>query len=342
MTPATWPRSDALEGRLLWLEPRTGKMADAQVRDLARMLRPGDLLVVNDAATLPASYCASWPGHDPVEVRLAGPACAGRWRLVLFGAGDWRQGTGERPAPPRPAIGDVLTLGEGLTATIEQVSPVSPRLVEVEFNVEGAQLWSLLYSHGKPVQYRYADDELAAWHVQTPFGGRPWAVEMPSAGRPLQWALLLALKRAGVRLATVTHAAGLSATGDPALDRALPLPERFEVPAATVEAIAATRGAGGRIVAVGTSVVRALESANVLGGGRLVAVCGETDLRIGPGFVPRVADGILTGMHESGESHYDLLEAFAPAALLNRATAHAESAGYVGHEFGDSTLILAA
>jgi S-adenosylmethionine:tRNA ribosyltransferase-isomerase len=145
-----------------------------------------------------------------------------------------------------------------------------------------------------------------------------------------------------VRVASLTHAAGLSSTGDAALDARLPLPERFEIPAETVEAIRATKAEGGRVIAVGTTVVRALEGCAALHGGEVVAGTGTTDLVIGADFRPRVVDGLLTGMHDPEASHYRLLEAFAPLAVLDRAHAHAVELGYLAHEFGDSSLILAA
>src|SRR5205823_9552386 len=140
----------------------------------------------------------------------------------------------------------------------------------------------------------------------------------------LRWQLLLDLRQRGVRIAAITHAAGLSSTGDPALDAALPLPERFEVPQATVDAVSKARTDGGRVVAVGTSAVRALEGAAAQHRGELRAGAGETDLLLGPGYRPRVADGLLTGVHETTASHYALLQAFAPRSLLARATEHAD------------------
>ncbi len=165
-------------------------------------------------------------------------------------------------------------------------------------------------------------------------------MEAPSAGFPLTWGLLLALRERGVRLATLTHAAGLSSTGDAALDAVLPRPERFDIPAATVALIQATRAQGGRVVAVGTTVVRALEGRALQCGGMLRPGEGVTDLLMGPGFVPRVVDGLLTGMHEPTTSHYTLLQAFAPLPLLNEAASLAEGLGYLGHEFGDACLLL--
>jgi S-adenosylmethionine:tRNA ribosyltransferase-isomerase len=224
------------------------------------------------------------------------------------------------------------------------VSALSPRLWRVRFEQEGARFWSALYRSGRPVQYSYLSRALELWDVQTLYGAQPWAVEAPSAGYPLDAELLLALRQRGVVLAGITHAAGLSATGDSALDAALPLEERTLVPESTVVAIAQARAAGRRIVAVGTSVVRALEGRALAGGPGERLSAGEscTSLLLGPGYRRRVVDGLLTGMHDPSESHYALLQAFAPRSLLERAQTRAEAWGYLGHEFGDACLIAGA
>src|SRR5207244_7687405 len=121
------------------------------------------------------------------------------------------------------------------------------------------------YAAGRPVQYAYRREPLDLWTVQTAYAARPWAAEMPSAGRALTWDVLLALRRAGVAIARLTHAAGLSSTGDDVLDRALPWPERYELPRATIEGIATTRVRGGRVIAVGTAGGRARESGGLAG-----------------------------------------------------------------------------
>jgi len=162
---------------------------------------------------------------------------------------------------------------------------------------------------------------------------------MPSAGRPLGAATLRELRRRGVRLATLTHAAGLSATGDPVLDAALPLPEPYEIPSRTASLVRGTRRRGGRVVAVGTTVVRALEGA-ALEDGLPRPGAGETDLVISPRFRPRVVDGLLSGVHEPRESHHRLLGAFAPRELLEAGLERAVAEGYHNHEFGDSMLLL--
>jgi S-adenosylmethionine:tRNA ribosyltransferase-isomerase len=325
--------------------------------ELPTFLAPGDLLVVNDAATLPGSLrgeaLAGSPldgaakgtllaRDEPIEARLIaagrGDTEDGGFRAVLFGAGDWRARTEDRPPPPPLAAGARLRFG-ALGAEITAVSPLSPRLVALRFQARGAELWRALYREGRPVQYSYLAHELPLWAVQTVYAARPWAFEMPSAGRPLSWEILLALRRRGVRWAALTHAAGLSATGDAALDRALPLGERFEIPPATVRAIGEVRAAGRRIVAVGTTVVRALEGAVALWG-ELRPGPGETDLRLAPGDRLRLVDGLLTGVHVPGESHFELLGAFAPPALIEAAATQAAALGYRSHELGDSMLIL--
>lgn len=336
------PRRDDV--RLLVVDTGGGRVAETRTTHLGELLRPGDLLVVNDAATLPASL----PGEDaagrPLEVRLLAVATEARgpghfWGALL-GAGDWRTRTEDRPPPPPVAVGDRLRFGR-LEAEVAAVAALSPRLVSLRFVAGADELWGALYREGRPVQYSYLAHDLPLWAVQTVYASRPWAFEMPSAGRPLSWETLLALRRRGVRWAAVTHAAGLSATGDPRIDAALPLPERFDIPPATVDAIAATRAAGGRVIAVGTTVVRALEGA-VACWGRLRAGTGVTDLRLGPAHRLRVVDGILSGTHAATESHYALLGAFAPAALLAQAAAYAEAHDFTTHELGDAMLILPA
>jgi S-adenosylmethionine:tRNA ribosyltransferase-isomerase len=270
---------------------------------------------------------------------LLGEEPDGSWRAVAFGAGDYRTPTEHRPAPPRLAAGARIELS-ALTAVVEQALPPSPRLLRVRFDAQGAELWSRLYRAGRPVQYSYVSAPLELWDVQTAYAALPWAAEAPSAGHPFDTALLLALRRRGVALATVTHAAGLSSTGDPILDAALPLEERLAVPTRTADAVKHARAAGKRVIAVGTSVVRALEGRVAEHGGRLHPGASSTRLRIGPGYRLRIVDGLWTGMHEPTESHHALLRAFAPRALLDRALAEAETAGYLGHEFGDACLLL--
>ncbi|WP_199729097.1 S-adenosylmethionine:tRNA ribosyltransferase-isomerase [Corallococcus sp. CA053C] len=341
MNAARWPREHPDAARLLHVEPRAGRFTDSVASDLPMLLREGDLLVLNDAATLPGSLTGRTGAGAAIELRLLAHEPDDTWTAVLFGAGDWRRRTEDRPPPPELPVGARLEVG-GLTARVVEVLPPSPRLLRVAFDLSGAALWHALYQAGRPVQYAYTAGPLALWHVQTLYAARPWAAEMPSAGLPLTASVFQRLKARGVRWASLTHAAGLSSTGDAALDAALPRPERSDIPEGTVALVEETRARGGRVVAVGTTVVRALEGRATQHGGRLVPGEAVTDLLLGPGYVPRVVHGLLTGVHEPGSSHHALLQAFAPLPLLQRAAAHAEALGYLGHEFGDACLLLDA
>jgi S-adenosylmethionine:tRNA ribosyltransferase-isomerase len=340
MKPAAWPRDEPLDERLLVVDAAKKSLYDAHVRDLATVLSPGDLVVVNDAATLPASFAAKTPDGADVEIRLLANVDDTTWRAVLFGSGDWHFRTEDRPRPPVLRTGESLDFGAPLRATVTHVFATSPRLLTIRFDAQGAALWSALYALGRPVQYSHLAGPLELWHVQTPYASRPWSVEEPSAGRPLAWRVLDALRARGVEIATLTHAAGLSSTGDPAIDRMLPVPERYEIPQATVDAVARTRARGGRVVAVGTTVARALEGCAARHRGALVAETATTDLRIDARLKRRVVDALYTGLHEPGASHFDLLGALVDVETATRAYEHAATNGYVNHEFGDSCLIV--
>ncbi len=336
---ATWPRPHPELDRLLVIDPATHHFDHKVVGDLPWLLRAGDVVVLNDSATLPASLSGtlSVDGRDaPIELRLVARDDVSTFRAVLFGAGDWRARTEDRPLPPPTTRPTRARFGD-LDAEIMSTDS-HPRLVRVRF-AETPDLISRLFRAGKSVQYSHLRAPLDAWHVQTAFASRPWSFEMPSASRPLTWSLLNVLREKKIVLARLTHAAGLSSTGDDQLDALLPLDERYDIPAETVTAIESAHARGGRVLAVGTTVVRALEG-SVAQRGALVAGVGITSLRIGPDFKPRVTDGVFTGMHEAGTSHARLMSAYAPNELLDRAWNDAASRGYLGHEFGDSTLIL--
>jgi len=318
----------------------------ARVGDLPALLRAGDVVVVNDAATLPSSIAATTSDGEPVEVRLlAEDGDTLCFTAALLGRGDHRTRTEDRPPPPRLDEGARLVAirEPELVASVVAVSSFSPRAVTVRLALAGrpdaprADVWRALYRAGRPVQYAYVEQPLALWDVQNAWASRPWAFEVPSAGLSLRAGTVLALRRARIAVASVTHAAGISSTGDPAIDARLPLPERWHVPHETVRAVLDAKRSGGRVVAIGTSVVRALETA--ARGGALEAGEGVTDLRLGPGSRLRVVDAILTGVHEEETSHFTLLRAFASRERLGAALEAAERAGLLGHEFGDAWLV---
>jgi S-adenosylmethionine:tRNA ribosyltransferase-isomerase len=232
--------------------------------------------------------------------------------------------------------GDRLALGP-LTATIESLQD-HPRLVSLRFDGSSDDVWSGLARHGRPIQYAHVPVPLALWDVWTPIAAPPVAFEPPSAGFVLDWQSIGTMRERGIAFATITLAAGISSTGDAELDRRLPFNEPYRIPAAAAAAVLEARRSGGRIVAIGTTVVRALEHAAVRDG-LVRAGDGVANQRLGPASVLRVVDAILSGTHEADSSHYQLLRAFAADAVLADAGAALDALGYRTHEFGDSVFI---
>ncbi|HEY2539671.1 MAG TPA: S-adenosylmethionine:tRNA ribosyltransferase-isomerase [Stellaceae bacterium] len=336
------PESRAIQrppkARLLALDAE-GQLRHIRRADFVTLLRSWDLVIANDAATLPASlrgfHVAS---GGPIEVRLAGwPSAAfhdpRRFHAIVFGAGDYHQLTEDRPPPAVLRPGDRLALGP-LSARIEALLGHT-RFATLGFDGTPDAIWADLASHGRPIQYAHVQTPLALWDVWTPIAGPPVAFEPPSAGFALDWRSLALMRSRGVRFATLTHAAGISSTGDPELDRLLPFDEPYSIPAATANAVNAVRADGGRVIAIGTTVVRALESAGsgdwIVRGGNGVATG-----RIGAGTRLRIVDAILTGTHEPGTRHHLLLGAFLGEMSLRQIDAELVDNRYRTHEFGDS------
>ena len=332
-------RRSRRDRRLLVVDSGGGirHLADAE---LATLFEPGDLVVANDAATLPASLFGTHVRTGAaIEARLAGwtsPADPTRFIAVVFGAGDHRIRTEARPAPPALVQGDRLALGP-LVATVDRIL-IHPRLIALTFKGTADTVWAGLAQHGRPIQYAHVPEPLALGDVWTSIAAAPVAFEPPSAGFALDWRTLAMWRSRGVGFATLTHAAGISSTGDAALDARLPFDEPYRIPQRTAAAIARTRSRGGRIIAIGTTVVRALEAAAEKDG-KVHAGEGIAAGRIGEDTDLKVVDAILSGVHQSGESHFELLRAFADDATLDRAAAALEAENYRSHEFGDSVLI---
>jgi S-adenosylmethionine:tRNA ribosyltransferase-isomerase len=341
MIVADQPVQRPPQAKLLVVDAR-GRIGHAPRASFVEFLRPEDLVIANDAATLPASLQGVHAGTlARVEVRLAGrpslrPEDVGRFSAVVFGEGDFRTRTEHRPAPPSLAVGDRLALGP-LRATVERVLGHA-RFVSLLFDGTPDEVWAGLARHGRPIQYAHVREPLALWDVWTRIAGPPVAFEPPSAGFALDWHVLASMRERGAEFATITHAAGISSTGDDELDRLLPFDEPYRIPEATALAISRARARGGRVVAVGTSVVRALEHA-ATGDSRVRACEGIATQRLGPASRLRVVDAILSGTHEPGTSHYELLRAFLDDATLRRTSTELDAGGYRTHEFGDSVLI---
>src|SRR5438132_4062271 len=263
MIAATRATQRPADAKLLVVDAR-GRIADARRRNFVDYLRAGDLMIANDAATLPAGLFGRHdPTGAPIEVRLAGrrsllPADV-RFSAIVFGAGDFHTPTERRPLPPPLVPGDRLTLGP-LRATVAGILG-HPRLVELTFAGSPDDVWSGIARHGHPIQYAHMAEPLALWDVWTAVAGPPVAFEPPSAGFVLDWQSLAAMRARGIEFATITHAAGISSTGDEALDARLPFDEPYEISVAAALAINRALAERRRIVAIGTTVVRALEHA---------------------------------------------------------------------------------
>jgi S-adenosylmethionine:tRNA ribosyltransferase-isomerase len=244
--------------------------------------------------------------------------------------------TEDRPQPPALATGDKFVLGP-LHATVERILG-HPRLVRLVFDGSSKEILEGLAHHGRPIQYSHVRSPMALWDVWTPIAGPPVAFESPSAGFALDWRTLSSLKERGVRFATITHASGISSTGDPELDALLPFDEPYFIPPSTALSLRDARKRNGRIIAVGTSVVRALEAAAGLDSS-VRAGDGVATQRIGSASRLRVVDAILSGTHEPDTSHHELLHAFVDDETLAQMDWELNLCDYRTHEFGDSVLV---
>jgi S-adenosylmethionine:tRNA ribosyltransferase-isomerase len=331
----------SLDGRLLVIDER-GSIKHRARADFLALVRKDDVVVANDAATLPASLAGvHMPTGSAVEVRLAGrnsllPRDVTRFTALVFGDGNFRTPTEQRRKPPVLQPGDALRLGP-MPATVLALL-AHPRLIEMRFEIPVVDIWEGLARHGRPIQYAYVPQPLAIWDTWTRFACLPVAFEAPSAGFILDWATIGLLRTHGAAFASLTHAAGISSTGDTELDRLLPLDEPYNIPPSTAALIEACKSRGGRVIAIGTTVVRTLEAA-AGADGTVRPGAGTATQRVGP-FTPlRCVDAVVSGTHEPGTSHYELLRAFQDDEVLHRMESEADALGYRTHEFGDSVWL---
>jgi len=318
------------------LVARDSGLAHAHFRDLPAYLSPGDLVVVNSSATLAAEFDAVTSLHGAVVVHAATRLDDGTWVVELRTA----------PDAARPVLdaapGEVVELRR--SGRLELIEPY-PRSGSSPTG-RGNRLWRAaatghlclsqhLLRHGRPIAYGYLERRYPLSAYQTVFASRPGSAEMPSAGRPFTAELITTLIASGVGVTAVTLHTGVSSqdAGE------APQPERFEVPAVAARLVNATRAAGGRVVAVGTTVTRALESA-VAADGLVHARAGWTDRVVSPQDPARVVDGLITGWHNPEASHLLLVESVAGPGLTQQAYDAAVERGYLWHEFGDSALLL--
>jgi S-adenosylmethionine:tRNA ribosyltransferase-isomerase len=317
-------------------------VAHARFRDLPAYLAPGDLVVVNNSATLAAEFDALLRGRGPVVVHAATRLEDGTWVVELRTAPDASRAILDARA------GDALELPA--SSRLSLLTPY-PR-ADSSPTGSGNRLWRAAVSgprsleqhlvrYGRPIAYGYLDRSYPLAAYQTVFAARPGSAEMPSAARPFSQELVTRLVATGIGVAAVTLHTGVSSqeAGE------APQPEWFEVSSTVARLVNATRACGGRVVAVGTTVTRALESAVVVGGdaaddAQLTASSGWTSRVVSRDDPPRVVTGLVTGWHNPEASHLLLVEAVAGQALTQRAYDEAARGGYLWHEFGDSALLL--
>jgi S-adenosylmethionine:tRNA ribosyltransferase-isomerase len=341
-------------------------LVHARFRDLPDHLRPGDLLVVNESATIPAALDATREDGSALTLHLSTPEprgdAAGWAATPSAPRGNATDGVATPSAKRGDAVGGAAApggarrwvvelrrgaerfrgarAGERLAlpggGAAELVAPyLSPGRLWIAALDLPAPLDDYLAAHGRPIRYGHELRPRPLADHQTMFAAVPGSAEMPSAGRPFTPGVVRDLAARGIGLATILLHTGVSSQerGE------RPYPERFAVGATAAARVNAARGDGGRVIAVGTTVARALESA-AAPDGTVAAAAGWTSLTITPERGVRAIDGLITGWHEPDASHLLLLEAVAGRELVERSYSAAVAAGYRWHEFGDSHLLL--
>jgi S-adenosylmethionine:tRNA ribosyltransferase-isomerase len=297
-------------------------------------LHPGDLLVVNNSATLPASVDGLLDG-TPVEVHLSTELPSGLWLVELRRPSE-RAGQGSVPRF-EDATGRTVALPGGGAVELIARYRGSQRLWLAVVSTAPVEVAEYLAGHGRPIRYGHVARDWPLDAYQTAFAIEPGSAEMPSAARALTPALVARLVAQGVGFTPITLHTGVSSLEG----HEEPYPERVRVPAVTADRVNAARAGGGRIVAIGTTVVRALEAA-ADADGSVRPLDRWTDVVVTPERGVRAVDGLLTGWHEPEASHLRMLEAIAGRTPLAMAYREAVAAGYRWHEFGDAHLILPA
>jgi len=321
------------EVRLLVIDRASGQLEHTRFDHFGEFLRAGDLLVFNSSRTLPASLSGCVEQGPCIEIRLAEHLPDDSWLALLRCQSGDPFSCGLRPKM-------LVDLGQGLTATIRKRDEHIPRLWQLSFSKSGSELINAFYLVGRPVRYEYVSAPWGLDYYQTVYAREPDSAEMPSAGRAFTWRLLFDLQRRGVETAYIVLHTGLSSYLDEELDAQHPASEEeYFVSERAADKINEAHARGGRVIAVGTTVVRTLESA-ADEQKRVQAGHGYTRLHITANHALKAVDGLLTGLHEPEASHLDLLTSFLPAEKIKEAYQEAVRQKYLWHEFGDLNLIL--
>lgn len=304
----------------------TGKTIHDHFFNLDFYLKKGDVLVLNSSRTVPAIlrselYRKGKLIQSEIEIRLARRKNDSTWEALAV-CEDIKQG-------------DQLIFSQQFFGEVFEVNKKSP-FITINFSKNGSALYDEIYAIGEPVRYEYINSPWELDYYQTVFATHPGSVEMPSAGRAFSWELLFKLQKKGIKLVFIQLHTGLSYLLDDKWDHS-PTEnyEEFTIPAEAWEHILQAKVEGKRVISVGTTVVRAIETAAVNG-----ELAGWTNLYIKPNYDLKITDGIITGMHEPEASHLDMLSAFINQKDLFNAYQEAIKRGYLWHEFGDMNLIL--
>nr|WP_304220128.1 S-adenosylmethionine:tRNA ribosyltransferase-isomerase [Fredinandcohnia onubensis] len=311
--------------RMMMLDRSYGKIQHDLFFHLPEHLQQGDLVILNNSRTIPAVFKVKRLGNGKivtkVEVRLARRLTEDTWEALIVQ--DYTN------------IGDTFIFAPELSAKVIGIKENTP-LAILKFPKKGSDLLNMFYRLGEPVRYEYINHPWDLDYYQTVFASHPGSVEMPSAGRAFSWELLFTLMRKGIQVDFIQLHTGLSYLLD---DKWHQTPEEneeeYHISEQTKQRILKTKAAGKRVIAVGTTVVRALETFAISG-----ALSGVTNLYINQHFPLKIADGIITGFHEPKASHLDMLSAFISKQHLLQAYDDAIDAGYLWHEFGDMNLII--
>jgi len=314
--------------RLMVGSRSTGVILDDRFRNLPAYLREGDALVLNVSATLPAALPAIAADNLRVLVHLSSSLPGGLWAVEI------RTPDGHGSVPGPDLHPQIVALPEGGQLELLSRHPRVRRLWLASLHLP-THVEDYLRSRGRPIRYRYAEGDWPLSAYQTVYATEPGSAEMPSAGRPFTSEILVQVASLGVTVLPITLHSGVASMEE----GEEPVEERYRVSASTAVAVNALRGRGGRVVAVGTSTVRALETV-VEESGLLHPGSGYTDLVIRPDRPLRAVDALLTGWHEPRASHLMLVESVGGRPLLAEMYHRAVDSGYAWHEFGDSSLIL--
>jgi S-adenosylmethionine:tRNA ribosyltransferase-isomerase len=314
--------------RMLVADRADGSLVDTTFSELPHVLRQGDLVIINTSGTLAAEISGQDSGGGKIDVHLSTQLPAGLWTVEVRRAGQPVFDASAGESIELPAGGRAVLLAPYAE------HPAGVRLWVAKLDIPG-RLHTYLTAHGRPIRYGYVQGSWPISAYQNVYATEPGSAEMPSAGRPFTAEMLTRLVAGGIAVSPIVLHTGVASleAAEP------PYPEYYRVPATTASRVNQTRYDGGRVIAVGTTVVRALESV-VDEHGTVHPADGWTDTIITPDRTVRSLDGLLTGWHEPEASHLAMLEAVAGPDLLERSYAMALERGYLWHEFGDVHLVL--